>query len=73
MIRRGFIVFIVDGVTKDCLCQIIVETGALVFAAGPDVISAFEKKLDWPYVISATSGNTLPVFSEGCVELLLSS
>jgi hypothetical protein len=53
-------------------CRVIIDTGASVTIARPDIVAGLpERKPSLPYVLQTASGETISVMREARVELTL--
>jgi hypothetical protein len=53
-------------------CRVIIDTGASVTIARPDIVAGQpERKLSSAYVLQTASGETIPVLTEALIELTL--
>jgi predicted aspartyl protease len=63
---------IADGWIHERPCRVIIDTGASVTIARPDIVAGLpERKSNLPYVLQTASGETIPVIREARVELTL--
>jgi hypothetical protein len=63
---------ITDGWIQERPCRVIIDTGASVTIARPDLVAGLpERKPNLSYVLQTASGETIPVMREAHVELTL--
>jgi hypothetical protein len=59
---------IADGLIQERPCRVIIDTGASVTIARPDIVAGLpERKPSLRHVLQKASGETIPVMKEGRV------